>query len=357
MSGWRWRLRRIAAVMRLETQLLRRDRPTLSLILLVPAIQILLFGAAVNLNPTHLTLAVTSATDAQWQMVSDAARASGYFTTIVRQGNAAAAVREGKSHIAVEWPAEGPPRLSADGTDPAATRPAALALAVALQRAQVLSLAPLLDTTAPTIDWLYNPEAHAAWSITPALAGVVVMISTLLLGALTLVREREQGHWESLLATAVDGTDVLLGKLSPYVVAGVMQALIVAGVSWMIFDVPFKGSLLLFLAATTLFAAAHLLFGFALSALAVNQLQAIQSAVFFYLPAMLLSGFMFPFAGMPRWAQWIGECIPLTHFVRVTRGIQLKGSGFGTLWPDLWPIGLFALAAAAIALTVYRRHL
>jgi ABC-2 type transport system permease protein len=370
LRAGRWRWQRIVAVMRLESLQLWRDRPTLGLIALVPAVQVLLFGGAVNLNPTSLRLVIGHAAGVSTTQALRAAQATGNFRRIdilTIPGAARAAAVSGKAEISLELRADSPPTLAADATDAAAVRPAVLALALELQRAAAADMAGALGLpeakgiarrVTPAVEWLHNEQASTSWSLMPGLAGVVMMISMLLLGALTLVREREQGHWESLLATAADGTDALIGKLAPYAVLGLVQALVVIACAHAIFAVPLRGSLLAFGAASLLFAIAHLLLGFALSALAATQLQAIQSAVFFYLPSMLLSGFMFPFQGMPRWAQWLGECLPLTHFVRIARGIMLRGAdGAAALTPELWPIAAFAIAATIVALLCYRRHL
>jgi ABC-2 type transport system permease protein len=355
--------------MRIEALRILRDRLTMALIVMVPAVQILLFGATVNLNPKGLTLAVAYDAAADPRAVQRAADATGYFKariTTLRVGSARESVLTGKAQVALEWTAGAAPQLFVDASDPAAVQPAALALIGELQRGAVSSLATtagisnadeLVQSTTPHIEWLHNPQASTSWSITPGLVGVVVMITMLLMGALTLVREREQGNWESLLATAIDGVDALIGKLTPYVLLGVLQAGIVVACAHGLFGVPVAGSLLALFAAAALLAIAHLLLGFALSALAATQLQAIQSAVFFYLPSMLLSGFMFPFEGMPRWAQRIGECIPLTHFVRVARGVMLRGADASWVLFEMWPVALFAILAAALALTAYRKHL
>jgi ABC-2 type transport system permease protein len=178
-----------------------------------------------------------------------------------------------------------------------------------------------------------------------------------MLGALTLVRERERGSWETLLATPVDAVDALVGKLAPYVLIGAVQAAVVIGVARLLFALPVTGPLWALLAAVPVYAGAHLILGFALSALAESQMQAIQGAVFFYLPSMLLSGFMFPFQGMPAWARIIGEALPLTHFVRAARGVLLKGEGAGLVAAEMWPVAAFALVATAAALVAYRRRL
>jgi ABC-2 type transport system permease protein len=172
-----------------------------------------------------------------------------------------------------------------------------------------------------------------------------------------LVRERERGSWETLLATPVDAIDALVGKLSPYVLIGTFQAVVVIFIAELLFSLPLRGDLIALLAAVPLYSAAHLILGFAFSALAESQLQAIEAAVFFYLPSMLLSGFMFPFQGMPAWARIIGEALPLTHFVRATRGVLLKGDGVSLVLSEMLPVALFALLAAALAIAVYRRRI
>ncbi len=183
------------------------------------------------------------------------------------------------------------------------------------------------------------------------------MITMLMLGALTLVRDREQGSWEGLLATPVTAVDALLGKLSPYVLVAVVQAAIVIALAKVLFHIPTIGNVTVLLLASALFGLAHLTLGFALSAVAHSQIQAIQAAVFFYLPSMLLSGFMFPFEGMPGWARTLGNALPLTHFVRSARGVLLKGYDASEVVAEMWPVAVFALASAIIAIVCYRRRL
>ncbi len=243
-----------------------------------------------------------------------------------------------------------------DATDPAAVRPALAALETAYWQRRAGSFPPD-DSSAIDVDWLYNPDRRTAWTIVPGLVGVIVMISTLMLGALTLVRERENGSWEMLLAAPVDAIDALVGKLLPYIVIGAAQGAVVVGLARLLFDLPVTGGILALLAAMPIYAATHVILGFAVSALAESQMQAMQGAVFFYLPSMLLSGFMFPFQGMPVWARAIGEALPLTHFVRAARGVLLKGQGTAFVAQEMWPVVLFALAAAALALAAYRRRL
>jgi ABC-2 type transport system permease protein len=243
-----------------------------------------------------------------------------------------------------------------DATDPGAVRPALAALETAYwqKRATTFSLD---DRPSVDVEWLYNPQRRTAWTIVPGLVGVIVMISMLMLGALTLVRERERGSWESLLATPVDALDALVGKLSPYIVIGTVQGVVAVGLAQLLFDLPARGGLWALLAAAPVYATANLILGFAFSALAESQMQAMQGAVFFYLPSMLLSGFMFPFRGMPGWARGIGEVLPLTHFVRAARGVLLKGQDTALVAREMWPVALFGLAAAALALAAYRRRI
>jgi ABC-2 type transport system permease protein len=250
------------------------------------------------------------------------------------------------------------PTIVADASDPMAVRPALAALETALWHyiAQLSSKSPDAGASSVEVVWLYDPDGRASWSLVPGLAGVVVMISMLMMGALTLVRERERGTWEALLATPVDAIDALVGKLSPYVVLGVLQATIVIYAGRLLFDFPVPGAVIWLLMGSALYASAHLILGFGISAIARSQIQAIQAAVFFYLPSMLLSGFMFAFQGMPAWARTIGNMLPLTHFVRAARGVLLKGEGLSVVLRESTPIALFAAAATAFALSVYRRQ-
>jgi len=361
-------LRRIAAIARIETLFIRGDRATLGLILVVPALQIVLFGYAVNFNPRDVPIAIARA--APDGALSAAIEDTHYFRIVadgLANGVAEQHVRSGAALIGVElgepaaaddaWSfTRSGPRLIVDTSEPSTVRPAVLALETAWLRHSLLATGfdapPALD-----VDWLYNPDGASAWALIPGLAGVVVMISALLLGALTLVRERERGTWETLLVTPVRPGEALLGKLAPYVLLGVLQAGVVIALGHALFGVPVKGSVALLLGASALFAAAHLTLGFALSALAQTQVQAVQAAVLFYLPSMVLSGFMFPFEGMPRWARAIGQALPLTHFVRAARGVLLRGAGGAEVAAELWPVTLFLAAAALLALVAYRRRL
>ena len=363
------RLRRMMAVARVETLRLMRDRVAISLIALVPAVQIVLFGYAVNLDPKNVPIAIAGGDSSSVERAARIVGETGYFKLVgeaLPSGAAKRMVVAGRALVAIELPpvsnedesdrASARARVVVDATDPGAVRPALAALETAYwqKRATTFSLD---DRPSIDVDWLYNPQRSTAWTIVPGLVGVIVMISMLMLGALTLVRERERGSWESLLATPVDALDALIGKLSPYVAIGAMQGAVVVGLAQLLFGLPVKVGLWALLAAAPVYAAANLILGFAFSALAESQMQAMQAAVFFYLPSMLLSGFMFPFQGMPSWARAIGEVLPLTHFVRAARGVLLKGQGTAVVAREMWPVALFGLLAAALALIAYRRRL
>jgi ABC-2 type transport system permease protein len=363
------RLARVKAVARIETLRLVRDRVAISLIALVPAVQVTLFGYAVNLDPKNVPIAIAGGDSSSLERAARIVSDTGYFRIAGKalpSGAAERMVVAGRVLVGIELPpardeekSGGAParaRIVVDATDPGAVRPAMGALETAYWRHRAMTLS-LDDGAAIDVDWLYNPERRTAWTIVPGLVGVILMISMLMLGALTLVRERERGSWEALLATPVDALDALVGKLSPYVVIGAAQGAVVVGLAQLLFGLPANSGIWALLAAAPVYATANLLLGFAFSALAESQMQAMQGAVFFYLPSMLLSGFMFPFQGMPRWARAIGEALPLTHFVRAARDVLLKGQGAIVVSEEMWPVALFGLVAATLALAAYRRRL
>jgi ABC-2 type transport system permease protein len=363
---------RIAAVARIECLRIARDRTSLSLLLVVPALQIALFGYAVRPETGAIPLAIARETTEASDRLRRAIDASGAATVVadgLAAGEAVRMVERGDARLAIELPridyfdpeaSIERPRVVADASDPAAVRSAIAALETAYWREAATRGAAITGAAAPAavdVERLYDPDGRAAWAIVPGLAGVVAMISMLMLGALTLVRERERGTWEALLATPVGAADALVGKLAPYVVLGTAQAAITIAAGHILFDVPLRGAVWALLLAMPLYAAAHLVLGFALSALAETSLQALQGAVVFYLPCMLLSGFLFPFDAMPGWAKHIGEAIPLTHFVRASRGVLLRGEGAALVAREMMPVAAFAVVAAAIALGAYRRRL
>jgi ABC-2 type transport system permease protein len=193
--------------------------------------------------------------------------------------------------------------------------------------------------------------------VVPGLIGVVLTMTMIMMTGLAMTRERERGTMENLLAMPVRPIEVMLGKIVPFIFVGYVQVAIILLAAKFLFQVPFEGSLTILSIAAVIFIAANLAVGFTFSTLATNQLQAMQISVFFFLPSLLLSGFMFPFRGMPVWAQWLGETLPLSHFLRIIRGVLLKGNGWIEIWPELWPILLFMFLVSALALLRYRRTL
>jgi ABC-2 type transport system permease protein len=351
-------LTRILAVARIETLRLVVDRPSLGLILLVPALQLVLFGYAVNLEPKNIPIVISHSCDAHGRFVRETVADTGSFRLIATDDKTHTFdeyIFSGRARVAIDCRAGEPSHVLADASDPSAVGPAVAQLEAAVARKVLQGALPMQPSV--QVQWLYNPEARTAWSLAPGLVGVVVMITMLMLGALTLVRDREEGSWEGLLATPVTALDAMVGKLAPYVVVGVAQAAIVIALARMLFELPALGNVTMLLLASAVFALAHLTLGFALSAMARTQIQAIQAAVFFYLPSMLLSGFMFPFDGMPWWARTLGNALPLTHFVRSARGVLLKGYGALEVLKETWPVAVFACLAACIAVASYRRKL
>jgi ABC-2 type transport system permease protein len=203
----------------------------------------------------------------------------------------------------------------------------------------------------------YNEEGVSQYNVVPGLIGVVLTMTMIMMTGLAMTRERERGTMENLLAMPVRPIEVMLGKIVPFIFVGYVQVGIILLASRFMFDVPFEGSLLTLSIAAILFIAANLAVGFTFSTFAENQLQAMQLSVFFFLPSLLLSGFMFPFRGMPDWAQVVGQALPLTHFLRIIRGVLLKGNGWAEIWPEIWPIAVFMLVVSALALLRYRKTL
>ena len=369
---------RLGAMLVKEFLQMRRDRVTLGMIIGVPVMQLLLFGFAINLNPKALPTAISiDDTGTFSRSVVAALQNSGYFD-VIEQTNSPSKARkllaEGKVIFVVEIPVNftrdivrgASPSLiiEADATDPAAGSYALAAFnslaATALRDDIKGTLAaraqgPPPFQTVPHL--LYNPESNTQYSIVPGLLAVILTMTMVLMTCLALTRERERGTYENLLAMPVTPLEIMLGKIVPNIGIGCIQSAIILIFARYIFDVPMIGSLTLLALGLTVYITANLAVGYTFSTIAENQLQAMQMTIFFLLPAVLLSGFAFPFDGMPVWAQWIGEILPATHFLRIVRGILLKGNGFSEIWPDLWPLILFMFAAGTLALTRFRRTL
>jgi ABC-2 type transport system permease protein len=369
---------RFRAIVVKEFIQMRRDRLTFGMMIGIPLLQLVLFGFAINSDPKHLPTAVLMADNGpQARSVLEAVRNSGYFD-FVRQlrteSEAREALARGDVQFVVSIPenfsrdllrGDRPPILiEADATDPAATGNALGALRALVDHAlqndlkgPLAFLAGAGDPIELRVHAHYNPEAITQYNIVPGLMGVVLTMTMILITGLAITRERERGTMENLLSMPTRPLEVLVGKIIPYILVGYIQAGLILVAAYVLFQVPMVGSLALLLFTALVFITANLAMGITFSSLAANQLQAMQMAFFFFLPSILLSGFMFPFRGMPVWAQMLGECLPLTHFLRIVRGILLKGNGFQEVVLELWQIALFAAIALAIGVKRYRRTL
>jgi ABC-2 type transport system permease protein len=367
---------RIGAVLRKELLQIRRDRATIRLTVLLPLIQLFLFGYAINANPRHLPTGLLSAEHSVYERtLTVALQNTGYFDIrpLATEAAAEQALARGEVLFVLNIPPDFTRRIErgeqpqvlmdADATDPTAIGNATAAL-VALN-ATVLNrdlpadrrVQPPTPPFQVVLHARYNPEQVTALNIVPGLIGLILTISTLVMTSLSITREREIGTMENLLAMPVRPVEVMFGKIIPYVGVGYVQTFLILSISVAVFQVPVRGSVLLLLVALGLFIACNLAMGFTISTLAQTQMQAQQLAQFSLLPSMMLSGFMFPFQGMPAWARAMGEALPLTHILRICRGILLKGNGLAEIWPDLWPMLLFAVVMGAVAVSLYHETL
>lgn len=369
---------RVLAVLAKEFTQIRRDRITLGMMLVMPLIQLLLFGYAINNDPRNLPTAVYVESDGPMsRSVVAALQNTGYFR-IVEAANSPAAldrlIETGRVQFAVTVPADfarrvargDRPRLlvEADASDPAATGNAVGALATLSSRALTHELTGALAARAAAsppfevvVHRRYNPEAITAYNIVPGLLGVILSMTLVMMTALGMTRERERGTMESLLATPVLPLEVMAGKLAPYVLVGLVQTAIILTLARALFGVPMQGGWGPLAAGVLLFIVASLSLGFLISTVAKTQLQGMQMSFFYMLPSILLSGFMFPFSGMPAWAQALGSAIPVTHFLRVVRGALLKGLDWPELWPSLLALIAFLVVVAGLAMARYRTTL
>ena len=357
---------------------LKRDRITFGMVLGIPLAQLALFGYAINTDPKHMPTAVIAADHSEFtRSFISAMEQSEYFQIVGEFPDEMAGRRalvRGDVVFVVNIPADFTRQLlrgehpallvEADATDPVATGTALGSveqIARAVARKDVGgALAYLAAGAAPfavQVHRLYNPEANSRNNIVPGLMGVILTLMMVLMTGLAMTRERERGTMENLLAMPVRPLEVMAGKIVPYVAIGLLQVTLILLVAVFVFRVPFLGSLAALYLAALLFVAANLTVGITLSSLAKNQLQAMQMTVFYFLPNILLSGFMFPFQGMPKWAQAIGNILPLTYFNRLVRNIFLKGGEWGDLWPNIWPMMVFTVVVMAIATKFYRKTL
>jgi ABC-2 type transport system permease protein len=344
----------------------------------VPIIQLVLFGFAINTDPKGLPAAVVINDESPFsRALVRGLENSQYFKFTHRAASEAEADRLlqlGTVQFVLVIPPDFSRKLqrgerpqllmAADATDPSATGNALATvnqtIRQVMDRELVGGLAVLKANDLPVdlrIQRRYNPEGITRYNIVPGLMGVILTMTMIMMTSLAMTRERERGTMENLLATPVRPIEVMAGKIAPFVIVGYIQVTLILLVAKLIFGVPIVGSLFLLSLVLIVFIAANLSVGFTFSTIAKNQLQAMQMTFFFFLPSMLLSGFMFPFRGMPGWAQVLGEILPLTHFLRIVRGILLKGNGLTEIVPELWPIGLFMLVAGTVAMRRYRQTL
>jgi ABC-2 type transport system permease protein len=369
---------RFIAVLMKEFVQMKRDRLTFAMIVGIPIIQLVLFGFAINTDPKGLPAALVAADESPFsRAMVTALENSQYFKFTQRVASEAEGdrlLKLGDVQFVLVIPPDFSRKLqrgerpqllvAADATDPSATGNAIAALnqvvRQALDRELTGPLTAMKSKELPVdlrIQRRYNPEGITRYNIVPGLMGVILTMTMIMMTALAMTRERERGTMENLLATPVRPIEVMAGKIAPFIIVGYLQVTLILVAARLLFGVPIVGSLVLLSLALVVFIAANLSVGFTFSTIAKNQLQAMQMTFFFFLPSMLLSGFMFPFRGMPAWAQVIGEALPLTHFLRIVRGILLKGNGLAEIVPELWPIALFMLVAGTIALKRYRQTL
>jgi ABC-2 type transport system permease protein len=369
---------RVLAVMAKEFTQLRRDRITYAMMLLIPIVQLLLFGYAINSEPRHLPTAVLVQEDSRFaRSVISALRNSAYFELDAQVPTPEALdtlIRTGQVQFAVTIPGDFTRRVArgdkpqvlveADATDPTATGAAVAALQALPEQALARDLTGALSGRAAgtppfevVVHARYNPEAISQYNIVPGLLGIILTLTLVIMTALSVTRETERGTMEGLLATPVEPIEVMIGKLAPYVLVGVVQTAIILLLARFLFHVPMQGGWIGLMLGVSLFIIGSLALGFLISTVARSQLQAMQMSVFYLLPSILLSGFMFPFRGMPEWAQVIGQIIPVTHFLRVVRGSLLKGQALSDQWRELAALLAFVCVVTALAMIRYRRTL
>ncbi|MFT3995761.1 MAG: ABC transporter permease [Asticcacaulis sp.] len=368
-------LKRILAILVKEFIQMRRDRMTFGMMIMVPVIQLALFGFAINSDPRHLPTVISlEETSPVIRSIISGMDRSSYFDIRAQVSDPAQADRmleNGEVAFVLEVPSgftrdlmrgDRPQLLlSADASDPSASSGAVAQMNEIVRRALARDLtgswSGLQATPSPVevvVHRRYNPEGVTQYNIVPGLLGVILTMTMIMITAMAMTRERERGTLENLLAMPARPWEVMVGKITPYVGVGIIQTGIVLLAAVFIFNVPFLGSPWLMALCVGLFIIANLAVGFTFSTIARTQMQAMQMTFFFFLPSMMLSGFMFPFRGMPEWAQWLGSAFPLTHFLRAVRGIMLKGADASALWHNIWPLLLFIAVASTVAMKRYR---
>jgi ABC-2 type transport system permease protein len=374
----RFSFARVAAILIKEFQQMMRERLTFAMAIGVPVMQLILFGYAINNDPKGLPTALVAYDNGPLaRSLVAAVQNTGYFYIVAQPATEAQAERlltTGEVQFVLAIPPDFSKRVlrgekpavlvAVDATDPSAASNAIAALGQLVPTALAHDLTGPLASLQPReppfelrIHRRYNPEGLTRYNIVPGLIGTILTMTMVMLTSLAMTRERERGTMENLLATPVRPFEVMVGKITPYIIMGYVQLTVIILAAVLLFEVPILGSVPLLMGVIGLFMLANLGVGFTFSNLASNQLQAMQMTFFFFLPSMLLSGFMFPFRGMPPWAQALGEILPLTHLLRAVRAIMLKGASLGEVAPNLWPMALFLLVVGGIALKRYRQTL
>jgi ABC-2 type transport system permease protein len=357
---------------------IRRDRMTFGMMVMMPIIQLILFGFAINNDPRGLPMGVLIYEESVFSRnIIKSFENSSYFKVtqnFTHENQANLALKKGDISFLLTIPAgleRGILRgdqpqilLEADATDPGTVGGALGAIPQLINQSLALDMGRYFPQGAPSkaiIDVVvhrnYNPESITAYSIVPGLIGTILSMTMIMMTAIALTRESEKGTMENLLSMPFSPFDIMVGKITPYILIGFMQFLVIMSAGHLLFSIPIQGSLILAAMVTLLYITANLLVGYVFSTIVKTQLQAMQLTFFFFLPSLLLSGFMFPFFGMPVWAQYIGNIFPITHFLRIIRGILLKDSGLDVLYSDIFAIFLFILATAFIAVKRFRKTL
>jgi ABC-2 type transport system permease protein len=369
---------RLRALLIKEFIQMRRDRITFAMMLGIPLLQLVLFGFAINNDPKGLPAAlVTSSADHYVRAMVSGLELTGYYRFISVAANAAEAehlIQSGQVSFVVTIPSDFARRvdrgdhpqilIEADATDPSVASGAISTLSTVASQALLREQGAELQSKETqehalevVVHRRYNPEGITQYNIVPGLLGVILQMTMVMMTSMALTREIERGTMENLLAMPASPFEIMLGKILPYLAVGAVQVAVVLVAAKLTFGVPFAGSLILLLGAVLAFVLSLVLLGYTISTMAKSQMQAMQLTFFFFLPSLLLSGFMFPFRGMPDWAQWLGELFPLTHFLRIIRAVMLKGAD----WPDIswevWMLIVFIVAYAGLALLRFRRTL
>lgn len=364
---------RLAAVFRKELTQFRRDRLSFGILLSVPIIELVLFGYAINLDARHVpTLLIDLSRDRFSRAIVASLEVTDYFQIVNATADFADSERQitaGKTPFIVTIPSDFGKRLQrgekaqvlveADVSDPAAFGGAMSALnqSIASAVARESGASPLALTHEVVVHRRFNPEGVSQYNIVPGLLGVILEMTMMMTTGLALTREAERGTIENLLAMPVTAMELMVGKITPYLLIGLFQLGLVLGASNLLFSVPLIGSLWLLCATSFAFILCMVLLGYTFSTFVRTQMQATQVIFFYFLPSLLLSGFMFPFSGMPAWAQAFGELFPLTHFMRIVRGIMLRGADFATLADEILILGLFSVCFSAAAIVRFRKTL